>query len=335
MKVLDEGLGTLFTDPDPDHAREVFRHKSRALTNKLMSVSEAVERFIPDGSYLAVGGFGGMRIPTAILHEIVRKGRKNLGFSGHTATHDNQILAAGECFDRCDIAYVIGLEARGLSPQCRRHFESGKVKITEWTNAGLYWRYQAAALGVSFIPARSMLGTDTARHSATKIVACPYTGKPYALFPALYPDVAVIHVHESDIHGNARIRGISVADKTLARAAKHVVLTCEKLISAEETRRDPDQTAIPYFVVDAVVHVPYGSYPANMPTLYYSDEEHIRAWLESEKDAEGHQAFVDRYIRQTKSFTEYLNLCGGAERMAELERIERLIPEPAPREDSP
>jgi glutaconate CoA-transferase subunit A len=332
MNVLQEGLGELFTDPDPDHAREVFRTKSRALANKLMSVPEAVDRFIRDGDYLAVGGFGGMRIPTAILHEILRKGRKNLGFSGHTATHDNQILAAGECFDRCDIAYVIGLEARGLSPQCRRHFESGKVRITEWTNAGLYWRYQAAALGVPFIPGRSMLGTDTGRYSAAKVAECPYTGKPLALFPALYPDVAVVHVHEADIYGNARIRGISVADRTLVRAAKHVVLTAERIISTEEIRNAPDQTAVPYFVVDAVCHVPYGSYPGNMPYLYYSDEEHIRAWLNSEKDPVGHQAFVDKYIRNTKDFNEYLNLCGGLERMAELERIERLIPKPQPME---
>ena len=134
MKVLEEGQGPLFTDPDPDHAREFFRKKSRAMTEKVMSVSEAINRFVHDGDYVASGGFGGMRIATALLHEILRQGRKNLGFSGHTATHDNQIMAAGECYDRCDIAYIIGLEARGLSPQCRRYYESGKVKLSEWTD---------------------------------------------------------------------------------------------------------------------------------------------------------------------------------------------------------
>jgi glutaconate CoA-transferase subunit A len=325
---LQEGIGELFSDPDPDPAREHFRHKSRALTNKLMTAREAVKRYVHDGDYLAVGGFGGVRIPTALLHEILRQGRKNLGFSGHTATHDNQILAAGECFDRCDVAYVIGLEARGLSPQSRRYFESGKVKVTEWTNAGLYWRYQAAALGVPFIPGRSMMGSDTFTRSASKIVSCPYTKKPFVLFPALYPDVAIIHVHEADIYGNARIRGTTIADQTLSRAAKHVLLTAERIISNDEIRNDPSLTRIPYYAVDAVCEVPYGSYPANMPYLYFSDERHLMEWMESEKDPVAHQKFVDKYIRNTNDFHEYLHLCGGLRRMIELERLERMIAKP-------
>ena len=328
MKIVFEGTGPLFTDPDPDHARTFFQEKSRALNNKLMSVHEAVELYVHDGDYLAVGGFGGTRISTAVLHEIVRVGRKNLGFSGHTATHDMQILAAGECFDRCDIAYIIGLEARGMSPQSRRYLESGKVTVCEWTNAGIYWRYQAAALGVPFVPGRSMLGTDTLKHSAAKVAECPYTGKPFALFPALYPDVALVHVHEADVYGNARFRGISIADQTLVRAAKRVILTAERLISTDEIRNDPSQTRIPYFTVDAVCESPYGSFPANMPYLYYSDENHIKMWLESEENPVKHQKFVDKYIRETKDFNEYLQLCGGLERIGELERIERLIPKP-------
>jgi glutaconate CoA-transferase subunit A len=324
MKIVDQGIGPLFTDPDPDKAREHFQHKSRALTNKLMSVKEAVRRFVHDGDYLAVGGFGGVRIPTALLHEILRQGRKRLGFAGHTSTHDCQILAAGECFDRCDAAYIIGLEARGLSPQSRRYFESGKVKVSEWTNAGLYWRYQAAALGVPFIPGRSMLGSETLHYSGAKVVECPYTGKTLALFPALYPDVALIHVHAADVHGNARIDGTTIADLTLARAAKHVLLTAERIIPTDDIRNDPAQTKIPYFAVDAVCEVPYGSYPANMPLLYFSDEEHLRQWLESETDPVAHQKFVDKYIRQTKDFDEYLQLCGGLTRMTELRRLERM-----------
>ncbi|MDP8257378.1 MAG: CoA-transferase [Candidatus Alcyoniella australis] len=328
MKELFEGQGPLFTDPDPDHAREHFRKKERGLVNKLMPVKQAVEQLIHDGDYLAVGGFGGVRIPTSVLHEIVRQGRKNLGFSGHTSTHDCQILAAGECFDRCDIAYIIGLEARGLSPNSRRYFESGKVKVCEWTNAGMYWRYQAAALGVPFIPGRSMLGTDTNAHSGAKTVECPYTGKPIVLFPALYPDVAVIHVHEADIYGNARIRGNIIADHTLARASKHVILTTERLISSDEIRREPASNCIPYFCVDAVCVVPYGAFPSNMPYLYFSDEDHLRLWLDTERDVQQLDEFVKKYIYGTNDFEEYLRLCGGLERMAQLERQELLIPEP-------
>jgi glutaconate CoA-transferase subunit A len=90
------GQGELFSPPDVNGAREFFRRKSRDRCSKLMSVAEAVSQFVHDGDYIASGGFGGVRIATAILHEIVRQRRKDLGFSGHTATHDFQILAAGE-----------------------------------------------------------------------------------------------------------------------------------------------------------------------------------------------------------------------------------------------
>ena len=116
--------GELFSSPNVDQARAFFREKSRARTSKLMSVSDAVSRFIHDGDYLASGGFGGVRIASAILQEIVRQHKKRLGLSGHTATHDFQILAAGHCFDRCDIAYIVGLEMRGLSPNARRYMET-------------------------------------------------------------------------------------------------------------------------------------------------------------------------------------------------------------------
>jgi len=184
---LNSGQGRLFCDPNPDAIRAELRMKSKGLVNKVTTVSEAMAKFVHDGDYIAIGGFGGTRIPTALLHEVVRQGRKKLGLSGHTATHDFQILAAGKCFDRCDIAYIIGLEMRGLSTNARRYCESGAVELTEWTNAALLWRYRAAAMGISFMPTRSMLGSDTFTYSAAKEIRCPFTGQIYAAVPALAP----------------------------------------------------------------------------------------------------------------------------------------------------
>src|SRR5205823_1621112 len=166
---------------------------------------------------LAIGGFGADRIPTAVVHEIVRQGKQNLAFAGHTATHDFQILCAGNLTGRgqtlakVDIAYVVGLEARGLSPHARRVMESGTVECVEWSNYTLALRYTAAAMGVPFVPARSLLGTDTLTHGPAKVITCPFTGHKLAAIPALYPDVAAIHVHEADRYGNCRFTGTSVA----------------------------------------------------------------------------------------------------------------------------
>ncbi|MHB9092865.1 MAG: CoA transferase subunit A, partial [Chloroflexota bacterium] len=278
--------------------------------------------------YLAVGGFGTNRVPVALLHEIVRQRRRNLGLSGHTATHDGQILAAGGCIDRCDAAYVVGLEARGLSRSSRRLFESGQVRCVEWTNGALAWRYRAAAMGIPFIPARVMLGTDTMRYSAAKEIACPYTGIKLVALPALYPDVALIHAQRCDEYGNAQIDGITVSDGDVARAAKRVIVSTERLVPHEEIRRQPDRTAIPYFCVDAVVVQRYGGYPGNVAYEYFSDEEHLREWLQAEEDDDSLRSFLDKHIYDLPDFDAYVELRGGAARLERLRREELLSDAP-------
>jgi glutaconate CoA-transferase subunit A len=325
MQAMDQGVNPLFMDPNPDKARAFFAVKSRAMTDKRMTVEEVVDKFIPDGCYVAFGGFGAIRIPTAVIHEILRARRKNLGFLGHTSTHDFQLLCAGRCIDRVDSAYIVGLEARGLSPNARRVMESGEVRTCEWTNYALAARLKAAAEGVSFALVRCMLGTDTFRMSGAKIVECPFTGIKYAALPAIWPDVAVIHVHQADIFGNCRIRGISVADLELARAAKRLIITAERLVDNMTIRMQPTQTAIPFYLVDAVIEVPFGSYPGNMPYLYYSDEKHLSEWMQVEKDPHEFARFLDRYIYGVSSFQQYLERCGGLSRLKELQEAEALV----------
>ncbi|MCS6851943.1 MAG: CoA transferase subunit A [Gemmataceae bacterium] len=334
MTSPDRGAAPLFTDPSANAARAWFANKPRALIDKRTTVRDAVARLVSDGAYLAIGGFGGDRLPTAVVHEIVRQGKQNLSFAGHTATHDFQILCAGnllgrgQTLARVEIAYVVGLEARGLSPHARRVMESGEVEFTEWTNYALAARLKAAAMGVPFLPIRSLLGTDTFRYSGARVIDCPFTGERLAAVPALYPDVAAIHVHEADCYGNCRLRGTSVADLDLARAAKRLIITCERLIPHDEIRRDPTQTVIPFFCVDAVCEVPFGSYPGNMPYEYFSDEEHLRQWLEAERDLVTYRAWVEQHIYGVEDFSDYLHRCGGLRRMQQLRQQELLLDRP-------
>src|SRR3954447_2453013 len=194
MTPLPSGTGPLFLDPATAKLRAAFRGKPRALADKLTTVADAVARLVRDGDYLAIGGFRCDRLPTAVVHEILRQGKQDLSFAGHTATHDFQILCAGNLTGRgrtlakVDAAYVIGLEARGLSPHARRVMESGTVEVCEWTNYALAVRLQAAAMGVPYLPTRTMLGTDTFRRSAAKVVECPFTGEKLVALPALSPD---------------------------------------------------------------------------------------------------------------------------------------------------
>ena len=327
MDIINQGDGTLFTNPDPDEAREFFRGKTRKMVNKVMPLKKAIDQYVQDGEYLGIGGFGANRTPVAACHEIVRQGKKNMGFAGHTATHDMQILSAGEVYDRLDAAYVVGLEARGLSSCSRRYLESGKVKVTEWTNYALSVRMRAAAMGVPFLPSRNMMGTDTFKYSAGILSECPFTGKKLVLLPALHVDVGIIHVHESDVYGNCRFKGIAVADLDLASASKRLIITTEKLVDHDEIRNDPSSTRIPYYMVDAVCEVPYGGFPGTMPYEYFSDEDHLQEWLTADKDPEVFKEFVQKNIYDCADHTDYINRNGGLKRMQELRSKELLIPE--------
>ncbi|GEM_PF-1448 len=314
----------------PDEFRNINLKKSRAMVSKVTDLKSAISKFVIDGDYIGIGGFGMDRLPSAALHEIVRQKKKHLTMAGHTATHDGQILFAGDCVDKVDAAYVVGIELLGLSPNYRRGFQEGKVKVTEWTNATLAWRYKAASMGLSFLPVRSMLGTDTIKHSRAIEYKCPFTQETYALVPACSPDISIIHVPRADSFGNCQIDGITVSDYDLARASKKLIITTEEIISTDEIRSEPERTIIPYYYVDAVVHVPYGSYPGNMPGKYYLDIEHLNEWNEAEKDLHTFEKFLNKYIYDAKDWNEYLERCGGKKRLQELRSIE-LLDEPASR----
>lgn len=324
LNIIKKGKGELFSPVDPFEFRKIRKEFNRGQREKLTTVSEAINKYVYDGCYLSSGGFGTNRIATSLLHEIVRQGKKNMSFAGHTTTHDYEILIAGGCLSEVDAAYIVGLEARGLSTCARKAHQAGKIKVTEWSNASLGWRLTAGARGIPFMPTYVNAGTDTFEYSASVQVECPFTGKPIVLVPALNPDVALIHVHRADKMGNCEIDGIDVADKDLAAAAKVTIVTCEEIVDTDYFREKPERTTIPWINVDAVINVPYGSYPGNMCGYYFSDEKHLKEWLVAEKDPENFKDFLAKYIYSSSNFDEYLEKCGGERNIEKLKKLEDL-----------
>jgi 3-oxoacid CoA-transferase subunit A/glutaconate CoA-transferase subunit A len=208
--------------------------------------------------------------------------------------------------------------------------------VSEISNAGYQWRFLAGMMGIPFIPARNMLGTDTLKRSACKVAVDPWSGKPVCLIPAANPDVAMFHVPRCDMYGNAQIDGIVVEDFELARAARRVIVTTEEVVDGEAIRAHPWHTVIPYYVVDAVCEVPHGAHPTLMPYLYFFDEEHIAEWLEVSRTPEGARAYFERYVHGVRDFEEYLERVGGAEKRAFLQNVEQYkTPMPAPGRKAP
>jgi 3-oxoacid CoA-transferase subunit A/glutaconate CoA-transferase subunit A len=312
----------------------VRENKSRQLADKRTTVAEATRKYVPDGSLVAVGGFGHIRVPMALVYELVRQRKRDLTVICNPGVHDIDILIGGGCVSRVDVAYAFGHELRGLSPCGRRAVESGQVKVTgEISNAGYQWRFLAAAMGVPFMPVRSMLGTDTIKHSSARVIEDPWSSKPICLVPACYPDVALFHVPRCDQYGNAQIDGILADDFELARAARRLIITAEEIIDHEEIQRHPWRTVIPFYLVDAVIQVPFGAHPTEMPVTYYFDEEHIDHWLEVSKTPEGTNKYFEEYVFGVPDFEAYLEKVGGIRLLTHLKQVMKLQPDPTASRD--
>ena len=316
MRVIESGIGELIQPPDLDAFREWNRTKSRALVEKVMTEAEAVSRFVYDGCYIGTELYGTVRCPMSLVREVVRQGKKDLRVAGQGVTELDLWLGAG-LVKKLDLTYI-GLEVYGTSRALRRAVESGQVEsVVEWSNGGITWRFKAAAMGVPFIPVRAMLGSDTFRYSAAKVIECPFTGQKICLLPALILDVALIHVSRADKYGNAQIDGISGFAFEMSRACKRLIISAEEIVDSEEVRRHPDRTIIPYYLVDAVVHAPFGSHPGEMVYCYARDERQLREWVEASKTEEGTRAYLDKYVYGVANHQEYLELI-GQERLEEL-----------------
>jgi len=166
---------------------------------------------------------------------------------------------------------------------------------------------------------RNLLATDTFERSGAKVVKDPFTGDPVCLVPALHPDVFLVHVHQADVYGNARIFGTNLFALEGAMASKKVIVSAEEIIDPLEFRKEPSKTTIPYFLVDAVVHLPFGAYPGVVPGRYELDLEHVDRLNRIQTDAEM-RAYLEEYVYGVGTHEAFLEKKVGWRRLKELIR---------------
>lgn len=308
IPILDEGDGA-FRPPDPDGMRRFVRdHKDRRLVDKCMTEQDAIARFVHDGDYLSYDTNVWRRGPSSLMREVIRQRKRNLWLAAKFSTHDATLLTAGGCVSNIDVGWM---ETGRVITEAMR---AGTLKMHEWTNGALAYRHLAGALGVPFLPLRYTGGTDVFRHSAAKLIEDPYTGENVCLVPAVNPDVALIHVNQCDMYGNARIFGPGLAPVETAMASKRVILSTEEIIAPDEIRKHPGATTLPYYLVDAVVHAPFGCYPGTVPGLYRADLQHLMefgvAQMQNTMDA-----YLDKWVHSVASHDEMLEKRVGVAKM--------------------
>jgi glutaconate CoA-transferase, subunit A len=281
--------------------------KDRSFRDKQMGLADAV-RLVHDGHDVAVGGCLYSRTPMASLFEILRQGRTGLTLSRSLMCYEAELFMVRGAANRIVTSWVgIGLPW-GIAKVFRRYVEEGRAVYEEWSHLALGLRYRAASMGVPFLPTMSMLGSDLLPRTDAVVMDCPFTGQPLCLVPAYFPDVALIHVHRADRFGNAQIDGYPFMDQEIAGAAQTVIVTAEEIVEPEEIVRRSDATLLPHFVVDAVVEVPFGSFPhecyGRYEALFSHFDEYVGRVEESGPD--GVERYLAEYVDGPDDFEGFL-----------------------------
>jgi len=293
--------------------REATLGRDRGLREKVMSLEEAA-KLVNDGDHVGIGGCTLSRTPMAMIWALIRARRKDLVISRSiTSTEGDLLLASGVSKHVITSWFSQGI-VWGISKVMRHHVEGKLARFDEWSHMSIGLRYRAGAMGIPFMPSRSMVGSDVGKQVGDQIktMACPFTGEQVTLLPALNPDVALIHVQRCDAYGNAQLDGLQFMDIDMAMAANRVILTTERIVSNDQIRRTPDQTRIPFFAVEAVVEAPIGCAPHECYGVYEPFFASLDDYAEriSKDPVKGCQQYLDEFYYEPKSWSAYLSKIG-------------------------
>lgn len=287
--------------------------------SKLLSLTEAVERYVPDGvGLLSVGGMHLHNNPMALIREVIRQQRRiRRLLTSPCGALNADLLVGAELVEEIATSYV-GFEHLGLAPCFRRAVESGTIRILECDEAYITHGLYAGAGGLPFIPLPAGLETTDVPKVNLESYAMttdPFTGGQVLVGAPLRPDVALIHANQADERGNAVLGGAHFVDRLMALAAKTVVLQVEHVVSTEEIARHPAGTTIPGFLVKAVVEVAGGCHPTASHGAYNVDEEQVKDYLSMAAKPEGVGDYLERYVT---GVTEDEYLKKASSRLADL-----------------
>jgi len=274
-----------------------------------MTMADAIERYVPDGSSVLVGAALESSIPFAAGHEIIRQRRRDLTLIGPISDSlFDQLIGAG-CASRVIAAWVGNVSA-GLAHNYRRALETPHahhLQVEDHSNLTLALALLAGALGVPFIPTTTLLGTDllSANRSFIKS-ADPDTGAPLVLVRSIRPDIAVLHVQRSDPDGNAHCWGNLGVSEEGGLASREVIVVAEEIVPREVILSDPNRVLLPSAKVIAVVHEPWGAHPSPVQGYYSRDHEFYREYHAESRTKEGFESWLQAWVLDVKDRKAYL-----------------------------
>src|SRR5438105_15707741 len=283
---------------------------------KLVSLDDAVARFVADGASVAMGTALESLIPFAAGHALIRQRRRDLDLIGPISDMlFDQLIGAG-CVRRITAAWVGNVSA-GLGHNYRRAVEHGiptRLELEEHSNFSVGLGLMAAAMGVPYLPTRTLLGSDLARDNPR----LRHIELGLIHVAAIEPDVAILHVQRADAEGHAHCWGNLGITREASLAARGVILTAEEIVEPDVILSDPDRILLPPHRVSAVVHVPGGAHPSPVQGYYGRDHALFSEYHRATRERDGFLRWLQEWVLDVPDRAAYLANLG--------ERFEKLHP---------
>ncbi len=281
--------------------------------SKVMTMKEAVSRFVRDGDLVVLEGFTHL-IPFAAGHEIIRQRRKDLTLARLTPDLIYDQMIASGCVKKLVFSWA-GNPGVGPLHAFRRAAEKGRprpLELEEYTHFGMVLRFMAGASRLPFLPTRNYPGTDLTKYNpAFKKIRSPYSDEELWCVPALHPDVTVVHAQRADADGNTQIWGLYGVQKEAAFASERVIVSVEEVVDPSVIRSDPNRTVIPGAIVSAVVKEPFGAHPSYVQGAYDRDNPFYVEWDAISRDEASLSRYLDEWVYGLPDRAAYIKKMGA------------------------
>ena len=281
---------------------------------KVISLDEAAS-LVRNGAHMCFSGFAHSLAPMAFVREMIRQEVSELEITAMGEAWVVDMLSGAGALRTVRFSNFM-FEGWGRCRNFSREVEEGRLRVEDYSHFGITNRFFASSVGLPFMPTKVIMGTDIYRIRSIEVeekfydFEDPFTGEKVLLVPSVRPDFAVIHASRADRNGNTQLIGISPNAELIAKASEKVIVTVEDIVEEDVIRRDPSHTILPSFLVDAVVHAPYGAHPAGMYRYYDYDPEHIDLYVEASRSSESFSTYLDEYVLGVQDETEYLRKIG-------------------------
>lgn len=278
------------------NVEKIFSFPENEGCDKVVSLEKAIKDNIEPGIKIHIGGN-----PNAAIIEVLRT---------FWNTKPEFVIVTAFAIDRSIDMIYAGLVRKLITALCYEYaptpgpsrtvlhaYKERRLQIENWSLFSIIQRLVAGAMGIPFMPIKSIVGSSIADENSEsfKEIDDPFADRGrIGIVRALSPDISLIHGLAADRSGNTilALDPFSTAAVEWGALASRggVVVTVEKLVTTKFIREHSSFVKIPSCLVKSVSEVPLGAHPQGLSN--YGGRE-IEGYGVDKDFAVGHRAACD------------------------------------------